>query len=173
MRSGIPLPSRLRPRDEARRILDVRHGTAPGRPLICYVGSLEPRKNPLLLARLLRQLHDHSADPPDLLVVGDGPERERLAGELATLGALPATRSSTGHLSDPEHVYDALRGADLVVLLSAAEGLPQVLVQSAAAGTPFVAFDVEGVREVLALGARGSAVPPAGSTPSPMPPSAG
>jgi len=43
--------------------------------------------------------------------------------------------------------------------LSDAEGLPQVLVQSAAAGTPFVAFDVEGVREVLALGARGSAVP--------------
>jgi glycosyltransferase involved in cell wall biosynthesis len=33
-----------------------------------------------------------------------------------------------------------------------------VLVQAAAAGTPYVAFDVEGVREVLALGARGSAV---------------
>ena len=158
VRSGIPLPSRLRPRDEARRLLDGRHGTRPGRPLICYVGSLEPRKNPVLLARLLRQLHDHAADPADLLVVGDGPERERLTGELAMLG-LSGHAVLTGHLSDPEHVYDALRGADLVVLLSAAEGLPQVLVQSAAAGTPFVAYDVEGVREILALGARGSAVP--------------
>ena len=83
---ACPLPSRLRPRDEARRLLDARHGTRPGRPLVCYVGSLEPRKNPLLLARLLRQLHDRSADPPDLLVVGDGPERERLTGELAALG---------------------------------------------------------------------------------------
>jgi glycosyltransferase involved in cell wall biosynthesis len=56
-------------------------------------------------------------------------------------------------------VHDAIRGADLLGLKSAAEGLPQVLVQAAAAGTPFVAFDVEGVREVLALGARGDAVP--------------
>jgi len=56
-------------------------------------------------------------------------------------------------------VHDALRAADVSVLLSEAEGLPQVLVQSAAVGTPFVAFDVEGVREVLALGAEGSVVP--------------
>jgi glycosyltransferase involved in cell wall biosynthesis len=32
-------------------------------------------------------------------------------------------------------------------------------VQAAAAGTPFVSFDVEGVREILTLGARGAAVP--------------
>ncbi|SFL25696.1 glycosyltransferase [Geodermatophilus ruber] len=158
VRSGVPLPGRLRPRAEARRLLDRRHGTVPGRPLLCYVGSLEPRKNPLLLAALLRRLHDRAADPPDLLVVGDGPQRDRLTGELATLG-LRDHAVLAGHLADPGHVHDALRGADLVVLLSEAEGLPQVLVQAAAAGTPFVAFDVEGVREILALGARGSAVP--------------
>jgi glycosyltransferase involved in cell wall biosynthesis len=112
----------------------------------------------LLLAPLLRGLRDGSADPPDLLVVGDGPERDRLTAELSALG-LADHAVLTGHLSDPDHVQDALRGVDLVVLMSEAEGLPQVLVQSAAAGTPFVAFDVEGVREVLALGARGSAVP--------------
>jgi glycosyltransferase involved in cell wall biosynthesis len=66
----------------------------------------------------------------------------------------------TGHVADREQVGDALRGADLVLLLSRAEGLPQVLVQAAAAGTPFVSFDVEGVRELLALGAVGAAVPP-------------
>ena len=158
VRSGVPLPSGLRPRDEARTLLDARHGTVPGRPLVCYVGSLEPRKNPLLLPELLRRLRAGSADPPDLLVVGDGPERDRLTGELSALG-LADHAMLTGHLSDPAHVHDALRGVDLVVLLSEAEGLPQVLVQSAAAGTPFVAFDVEGVREVLALGAAGSVVP--------------
>jgi glycosyltransferase involved in cell wall biosynthesis len=158
VRSGVPLPARLRPRDEARRLLDARHGTVPGRRLVCYVGSLEPRKKPLLLPQLLRDLRDGSADPPDLLVVGDGPERAHLTAELAARD-LADHAVLTGHLSDPDHVQDALRGVDLVVLLSEAEGLPQVLVQSAAAGTPFVAFDVEGVREVLALGARGSAVP--------------
>ena len=158
VRSGVPLPSRLRPRAEARRLIDARHGTVPGRPLVCYAGSLEPRKNPLLLPPLLRELRDGSADPPDLLVVGDGPVRDRLTVELSALG-LADHAVLTGHLADPHSVQDVLRGVDLVVLLSEAEGLPQVLVQSAAAGTPFVAFDVEGVREVLALGARGSAVP--------------
>lgn len=158
VRSGVPLPDRRRPRVQARRLLDDRHGTVPGRRLICFVGSLEPRKNPLLLVPLLEALRAGSADPPDLLVVGDGPERDRLTAELAARG-LADHAVLTGHLSDPGHVHDAIRGADLLVLMSAAEGLPQVLVQAAAAGTPFVAFDVEGVREVLALGARGAAVP--------------
>ena len=86
VRSGVPLPARLRPRDEARRLLDARHGTVPGRRLVCCVGSLEPRKNPLLLPQLLRDLRDGSADPPDLLVVGDGPERDRLTAELSARG---------------------------------------------------------------------------------------
>jgi glycosyltransferase involved in cell wall biosynthesis len=158
VRSGIPLPQRLRPRAEARRLLRNRYGIDPGRRLICYVGSLEPRKNPLLLARLLRALHDRLPDPPDLLVLGDGPLRGRLAEALRSLG-LADHAVLPGYVADPDLVHDALRGADVVVLLSDAEGLPQVLVQSAASGTPFVAFDVEGVRELLALGAAGSAVP--------------
>jgi glycosyltransferase involved in cell wall biosynthesis len=158
VRSGVPLPGRLRPRQEARALLDQRHGTVPGRPLICYVGSLEPRKNPLLLARLLRRLHDDLADPPDLLVLGDGPQRQPLLDELRQLG-LEKHAVLTGHLTDPGQVHDAIRGADAVVLLSEVEGLPQVLVQAAACGTPFVAFDVEGVRELVSLGAAGVAVP--------------
>jgi glycosyltransferase involved in cell wall biosynthesis len=126
--------------------------------LICYVGSLEPRKNPLLLPRLLRRLHDRLPGPPGLLVVGDGPERGRLVDELRTQD-LQGSVVLTGYLSDPPLVHEALRGSDVVVLMSEAEGLPQVLVQAAATGTPFVAFDVDGVRELLALGAAGSVVP--------------
>jgi glycosyltransferase involved in cell wall biosynthesis len=158
VRSGIPLPARLRPREDARRLLQERYGTDPGRRLVCYVGSLEPRKNPLLLAHLLRALHDRLSDAPDLLVIGDGPLRGQLEDELRALGLVDRS-VLTGYVADPDLVHDALRGVDVVVLLSDAEGLPQVLVQSAAAGTPFVAFDVEGVREILALGAQGAAVP--------------
>ncbi|WP_158544438.1 glycosyltransferase [Blastococcus sp. TBT05-19] len=158
VRSGVPLPGELSSRAAARERLDARHGTAPGRPLICYVGSLEPRKNPVLLARLLRDLHDRTATPPDLLVIGDGPQRGELLAELARLG-LSDHAVLTGYLSEPRLVHEALRAVDVVLLLSDAEGLPQVLVQAAAAGTPYVAFDVEGVRELLALGARGTPVP--------------
>jgi glycosyltransferase involved in cell wall biosynthesis len=51
-----------------------------------------------------------------------------------------------------------MRASDTLILLSSVEGLPQVLVQAAAVDTPFVAFDVDGVREVLALGAQGTVV---------------
>jgi glycosyltransferase involved in cell wall biosynthesis len=158
VRSGIPLPGSVRPRGEARHLLHDRHGTVPGRPLVCYVGSLEPRKNPLLLVELLDRLHRRLPDPPDLLLVGDGPERERVLTALRDRG-LERHAVLTGYLAEPGLVYDALRASDVFVLLSEAEGLPQVLVQAAAVGTPFVAFDVEGVREMLALGAAGTAVP--------------
>ena len=82
-----------------------------------------------------------------------------MLAELATRG-LTDSAVLTGYLADPSHVHDAMRGSDVVVLLSDVEGLPQVLVQAAASGTPFVAFDVEGVQELLALGAQGAAVPP-------------
>ena len=49
--------------------------------------------------------------------------------------------------------------ADVVVLLSNAEGLPQALIQAAAAGVPFVSYDVDGARELIGLGARGVVVP--------------
>ena len=58
VRSGVPLPGSLPPREDTRDRLDERYGTSRHRPLICYVGALEQRKNPVLLARLLRTLHD-------------------------------------------------------------------------------------------------------------------
>jgi glycosyltransferase involved in cell wall biosynthesis len=160
VRSGVPLPAALPSRDEARRLVANRYGTHPGRPLVVSVGSLEPRKNPLLLPRLLATLRAGLPDdPPELLVLGDGPERAALTRALHETGQA-AHAALAGHVVDPQHVHAAMRAADVLVLLSAAEGLPQVLVQAAAVGTPFVAFDVEGVRELLSLGACGTAVPP-------------
>ena len=48
--------------------------------------------------------------------------------------------------------------ADALVLLSNAEGLPQVLIQAAPPGLPFVSYDVDGGREVVALSAAGEIV---------------
>ncbi len=158
VRSGVPLPSQVLPREDARRLLCERYGVPPGRPLICFVGSLEPRKNAMLLPDVLLALSSRLPTPPFLLVAGDGPQRSMLEARLRELG-LEQHAVLTGHVSEAQHISDALRGADLVLLLSKAEGLPQVLVQSAAEGTPFVAFEVEGVREVLSLGAAGAVVP--------------
>ena len=55
-------------------------------------------------------------------------------------------------------VVDLIAAADVVVLLSRAEGISQVLVQAASAGSPFVAYDVDGTNELVELGATGTIV---------------
>ncbi|HEU4910936.1 MAG TPA: glycosyltransferase, partial [Actinomycetes bacterium] len=157
VRSGVPLPAGVAPREETRRAVRERYGIPEEAPLLCYVGSLEPRKNVLLLAVVLYELSSRLPQRPHLLVVGEGPQRAELEGRVRALG-LERQAVFTGHLAEPERVREAVRGSDLMLLLSKTEGLPQVLVQSAAEGTPFVSFDVEGVQELLALGARGTAV---------------
>ena len=67
--------------------------------------------------------------------------------------------SDVGVLGYVKPTEPLLWRADAVVLLSNAEGLPQVLIQAAAAGVPFVSYDVDGGREVRALGADGDVVP--------------
>jgi len=125
------------------------------RPWILYVGSLEARKCVLDLPILLQQvLLLGSGLPPFLVVAGAGPEEARLRKLLRQIG-LDGDCRLLGQVDDPGDLFVA---ADAVVLLSCAEGLPQVLVQAAAAGTPFVATDVDGAGELLELGAVGTVV---------------
>lgn len=156
VRSGVPLPAAGEPlpeKSEVCRALSL----PPERPLLLYLGSLESRKNVLDLPSLLGQLLDSNTSPrPYLVVAGEGP----LSGSLQR--ALSAARVAEdarllGFVPEPLPLVSI---ADVVVLLSGVEGVPQVLVQAAAVGTPFVAYAVEGVRELIDLGADGVAVAP-------------
>ncbi|HEX5533600.1 MAG TPA: glycosyltransferase [Actinomycetales bacterium] len=158
VRSGVPLPPEPIHRETARRRLRDRCGVADGRPLLAYVGSLERRKNVLSLPDILATLVSRVDSRPFLLVLGDGPDRAALADGIAARG-LSEDAALLGHVANPADVLEAIRAADVLLLLSSAEGLPQVLVQGAATGTPFVAYDVDGVRELIGLGAAGEAVP--------------
>lgn len=154
IRSGVRLPSSVEPvrADDVRRT----HGIPPGRRVVLYLGSLEARKNvlelPMLLAGLLRSA---AGTEPHLVVAGEGPLEAALAARLRSLGI--ADRATlTGFVQNP---VPLVRAAHAVVLLSSAEGVPQVLVQAAAVGTPFVAWEVDGVRELIELGADGAVEP--------------
>lgn len=154
VRSGVPLvmPEGASTPEDVRE----RFGIPPGRPLVLYLGSLEPRKNVLDLRLYLELLVRMEVDArPFLLVAGDGP----LAGALASCleqADLGGDARLLGYVPEP---LPLVRAADVMVLLSRAEGVPQVLVQAAAAATPFVAYAVDGVQELLEMGARGAAVP--------------
>ena len=148
VRSAATLPA---PRPES--VPEV-PGIPDGRPVVLCLGALEPRKNPLDLVPLLRQVR---AEVPDafLAVAGEGPLADALADDVAAAGLT----DDVALLGFVKPVEPLLWRADALVLLSNAEGLPQVLIQAAAAGLPFVTYDVDGSREVVALGAVGQVVP--------------
>jgi glycosyltransferase involved in cell wall biosynthesis len=155
VRSGVRLPNDVRrgsdedPRGAYALPLD--------RPLVLYLGSLEPRKNVLDLPRVLAGLvRSMPAPPPHLVIAGDGPLASRMNDALDEMGVADHA-TYLGYVTDP---LSLVRAADVVVLLSEAEGVPQVLVQAAALGTPFVAYRVDGVEELIALGADGVSVEP-------------
>jgi glycosyltransferase involved in cell wall biosynthesis len=129
-------------------------GVPDGRPVVLCLGALEPRKNPLDLVPLLQRVR---AQVPDafLAVAGEGPLSDDLAKAVAEAGLA----DDVALLGFVKPVEPLLWRADALVLMSNAEGLPQVLIQAAAAGLPFVTYDVDGGREVVALGAVGRVVP--------------
>jgi glycosyltransferase involved in cell wall biosynthesis len=134
--------------------------------VVCYVGRVDQFKGVGSLGEILAGAATTRARAGDerpvaLVVVGDGPMTEELGRDL---DEGPAARAGVrslrlGHLADLAQVADVMAASDVLVLPSPKEGLSQVLVQASAAGLPFVSFEVDGVTELRALGARGRAVP--------------
>jgi glycosyltransferase involved in cell wall biosynthesis len=93
-----------------------------------------------------------------LVVVGDGPERERLH-ELATTLGFDARVWFVGHV-DRSAVMSLLSASDVFVLNSTYEGLPHVVIEAMRAGVAVVATDAGGTREVVVPEETGVLVPP-------------
>ncbi len=96
-----------------------------------------------------------------LHVIGDGADREFLEKLTEDLG-LSSVVVFHGFLPDR---FRYLRFADVVVSASRWEGLPNVLLESIACGTPVVATDCPGgTREIVVDGVNGCLVPPGSSS---------
>lgn len=158
VRSGLRLPPELSSGERriVRQQLAAAHDLSADRPWMLYVGSLDERKSVLDLPILLQQTRQLllGEEHPFLIIAGAGPDESGLRDRFQQIG-LDNDYRMLGHVADPTDLFVA---ADAVVLLSRAEGLPQVLVQAAAAGTPFVSTDVDGANELLELGATGAVV---------------
>ena len=78
--------------------------------------------------------------------------------------SLPFPVISPGFVSSQEELVACYRAADLFVLASKYDNLPNVLVEAAACGIPLVAFDVGGVSDIVISGENGILVPSRNST---------
>ena len=152
VRSGVPLPAAV-PQQEARSRVAARFGLPHGRPLIAYVGSLDARKGAWDLLDLFERVRG-CTPPPFMVIAGTGPLEDQLRDAFTSRGHA-GDFAFLGYVSP---VFDVIAAADVVVLLSRAEGISQVLVQAASAGSPFVAYDVDGTNELLEMGAAGTIV---------------
>lgn len=93
-----------------------------------------------------------------LVIVGDGPERDRLESLTHQLGIGDRVHFS-GQISRAQ-VVTHLRACDLFVLNSRYEGLPHVVLEAMAAGLPVVATAVGGTPELIENGLSGLLVSP-------------
>ena len=117
--------------------------------------SRRPEGRRTSLPTLLQQVIQLAlGDRPFLIIAGSGDGAAALRSSL-NMSGLDDDFAMLGFVEDPDDLFGA---ADAVVLLSSAEGLPQVLVQAASVGTPFVVTEVDGADELLELGAAGRVV---------------
>ena len=127
-----------------------RYGIADGVPVIGTVSRLSEEKRPFLWLSVAAEVRRLLPDA-HFLVVGDGPLRAALesrAGELGLAGAM--------HFAGNEKdVYNAMIDMDLLVLMSRAEGLPNVLVEAQFLGVPVVTTRVGGAPETVDHGRSG------------------
>lgn len=110
----------------------------PGEVVIGTVAALREVKNIPRLVEAVGQMPPHVR----LIIVGDGPDRARIAARVAQL-ELSDRVILTGYVPDPHHFIGLF---DVFALTSDSEQAPIAVVEAMAAGLPVVAPDVGDIR---------------------------
>ncbi len=119
-----------------------------GHPYFLMLGTIEPRKNHLLLMHAWRELVAENPRAPRLVLVGArGWETEQVADLLDRSAALRPYILELSGVSSPDLV-DLVRGARALLMPSFDEGYGLPLVEALSIGTPVVASDIAVFREV-------------------------
>ncbi|HEY2249667.1 MAG TPA: glycosyltransferase [Planctomycetaceae bacterium] len=139
-------------RQAARRALGLNHDGIR----LLFVGNLVPVKAIDILIDCCAQLKAGGLRF-EVDLVGEGHVRGQLQQQITRLGM--ADQIHFRGCKPKNEIPHWYRAADLVVLSSHSEGVPNVLVEAAACGIPFVATNVGGIPEIAHLSPR-ALVPP-------------
>lgn len=150
--------SLFRPLAEHRDAVPHPGFSGPEHFVIGTVGRMQEVKDQVTLARAfvrLVQLMPGARDRMRVVMIGEGPLRERVRAVLAEAGLeqhawLPGKRDDVARI---------MRSFDLFVLPSLAEGISNTILEAMATGLPVLATDVGGNRELVRPGRTGTLVP--------------
>lgn len=125
--------------------------------VIVSSGRLVPWKGMVELVSMMPQI---LASVPNayLVIIGDGPEREKIEQEIARLKLEDCVRL-TGRLKQDE-LFEYIKAADVFVLNTKYEGLSHLVLETMSIGTPVVTTDVGGNPEVIEHGRSGALLAP-------------
>jgi len=129
-------------------------GPRAARFTIAGMGRLHPLKRYDLLLRGAHAARARTGAAADVLLLGQGPERDALAALGRELG-LEAGLTLAGFTPEP---WDQLGRAHVLVHPSATEALPVAVLEAMALGLPVVATRWPGVEEVVEDGVNGFVV---------------
>jgi glycosyltransferase involved in cell wall biosynthesis len=120
-------------REVGRRSLARRLGLTEDRRFVLFAGRLHPQKDPVLLIRSIAALNDPSVH---LIVVGEGDLEDEVRSEICRLNLFEQV-TMLGPLSQME-LAQLHRVCNVLLLTSVYEGLPLVVLEALACGTPVV-----------------------------------
>jgi len=118
-------------------------------------GRLSPEKGLEYFLHAAAQVHQKF---PDIrfVITGEGPEREKLMQIAGNLG-ISNLVYFPGYVKD---FAELVSSAEMVVLSSLWEGMPNIIIEAMAAGKPVIATSVGGCKEIVHEGENGFLVQP-------------
>jgi glycosyltransferase involved in cell wall biosynthesis len=133
-----------RPKSATNENLRAKLGIPPTAPIVGTVGRLTEVKRQSLLIRAFARAHTSFPDS-QLIIVGDGPERQKLEALTSDLG-LNRSVHFVGYQQRPE---DYLAVIDVFALTSQSEGFPVSLLEAWNAGLAVACSAVGGINEIV------------------------
>jgi len=122
-------------------------------PVVAFAGRFVPQKNLDRWVDVAERVAKRASDPPQFVLVGDGPERERIRRRFDEAGVGDRARFPGWVAEDELAVYYDL--ADVFLLTSDYEGTARVIVEAGLKGLPVVATPFAGALDNVEDGATG------------------
>ena len=119
-------------------------GLPQDKKIVLFLHRLSRRKGVHLLPDIIKEFSDRK--DISFVIVGEGPERRYLEEKLTTYN-LQLTTHMEGSIPNYRVPY-YIAASDIYLMPSEEEGMPNALLEAMAAGVPFVASDVGGVKEM-------------------------